>query len=222
MAKVRSPAFSVHAKGPLGQTSFDRSGPLATARSKSTKQCDFGAATEAAHARMAALNIAWKSLSSQQKTEWSQHAKQHPVLDAYCGRRSLSGRQYFIRFNTKALLAGATMLVAPAPIHNTNFINELTHWPPLFPDSFTLQVNTFWTMAPTDFIFAYISRPLSAEAGSFDKRRLYFSSATGGGPFLISFPVLRREAAYGIKMIHTNEYFSESLPFFQLHLHRLP
>ena len=218
MGKVSSPLLSVHAKGPVGQITFDRAGPLSTARVKSTKQCDYGPAMAAAKARMTSLNVSWLLLSDSQRKAWSQHAKIHPVPDPYCGRRVLSGKQFYIKINSKALMANQAPLVDPPLRFLANYFISLTASFVPLTGGFNLSLFSLYPYTNLDWVFVSSTKPLSHSAVSFDKRRFYFYKAFPGGQPLYFLPASLDNAKFGIKVVLMNSFFTESQPIYTLAL----
>lgn len=218
MAKVRAPAQSAHAKGAVGNVSYDRAGPLQVAKARAVQSCDPSAALLERQSYPAAIWSRWRWLMPQTHDLWRQWARWHPVTDAYCGRRPLSARQAFYRHNFLRLCAGLGYLDSPPTTPPMAYVSCLYDDSLQDPEHVRIGVDLGGHAAPSGLLEVRRTAPQSSLAGWFDRAKLTILQFDDPFPIdgdqtcRLLVPIPDIEAGYGFSVRYLTDECWATLP----------
>ena len=178
------------ARGSINGVTYSRNKSGAYIRSKVTPSNPQTSFQSAARARITSISKGWASLTSAQRSAWTEWARQFGTVNPFGAKKPINGLSAFVRANTTLLAAGLPVLT-DAP--DNNLVTDL--------DSFTLALDASAneltvTSLPTPFEanhYLYVSvTPVVPAGRSFVKNLYRFISAPGiNSPNVITWPAAR-------------------------------
>jgi hypothetical protein len=106
VAKVTQPLGSSEARGKLGGHVYNTWRGIATVRTKVTPATLYSDEQVAIRAKCAQCTVAWQALTNAQRYAWAQWAQSHLDPDWTGNPKRLSGYNWFVRLNVRALNLG--------------------------------------------------------------------------------------------------------------------
>jgi len=216
VAKVRGPAFSSRAKGPVGEISFDRAGPLQTVKSRPTPNATFGPEYLQVHSNMSVASQWWQGLSLVHKVAWRAYAMNHPVADPFCGRRVLSARSMFLSFALRRLRYGVAPPLNPPDDYPVTWVTDFYVFEPEGDEDLRFQVVLQNPEVDYGFLEIFRSLPLPSTSESFDRRRLYFARCQGAATVEGVLAIPKVGCKYGVRVNYLSHSFVPAVPVYFL------